>query len=137
MLRTPPDLSLRPGEVGAIRGNPPGIQTPVSLLIQEGDRIGSLLAINTPGHIHAHLAFFDERDGTLYAGDSLFGLSHLGITGWTPWWFPVKAYSNRAQARETAVRLLQYPIERYATGHGIVREGGKSALQNAIARANL
>ena len=36
----------------------------------------------------AIFAFLDERDGTLYAGDELFGLSHLGITGWAPWWFP-------------------------------------------------
>lgn len=57
VLRTPPDLSLRPGEVGAIRGNSPGIQSPVSLVIEEGDSIRSLLAISTPGHIHGHLAF--------------------------------------------------------------------------------
>jgi glyoxylase-like metal-dependent hydrolase (beta-lactamase superfamily II) len=137
LLRTPPDLSLRFGEVGEIRGKSPGIQSPVSLVIEEGDRIGSLLAISTPGHIHGHLAYLDERDGTLYAGDELFGLSHLGITGWAPWWLPLKAYSNRAQARETAIQLLQYPIRRYASGHGPVREGGKAALEEAIARARL
>ena len=75
-------------------------------MVEEGDRIGSLLAISTPGHIHGHLAYLDERDGTLYAGDELFGLSHLGITGRPPWWFPMKAYSNLAQARETAIKLL-------------------------------
>jgi glyoxylase-like metal-dependent hydrolase (beta-lactamase superfamily II) len=31
----------------------------------------SLRAIPTPGHIGHHLAFLDERDGTLYAGDAL------------------------------------------------------------------
>jgi glyoxylase-like metal-dependent hydrolase (beta-lactamase superfamily II) len=137
MLRTPPDLALRPGEVGEIRGGLPGIRTPVSLLVEEGDRVGSLLAISTPGHIHGHLAFLDERDGTLYAGDELFGLSHLGITGWTPWWFPAKAYSNRAQAKETAIKLLDYPIERFATGHGPLRGGGRAALEAAITRAKL
>lgn len=137
LLKTPPDLSLRPGEVGDIRGKTPGIQTAVSLLVEEGQRIGSLLAISTPGHIHGHLAYLDERDGTLYAGDELFGLAHLGITGWAPWWFPLKAYSNRAQARDSAVKLLRYPVERFATGHGPVREGGKSALQGAITKAKL
>jgi len=137
MLRRPPDLSLRDGEAGEVRGRSPGIRTSVSLTITPGDRIGSLLAISTPGHIHGHLAYLDERDGTLYAGDELFGLSHLGITGWAPWWFPLKAYSNRAQAKETAIRLLQYPIERYAPGHGPVREGGRAALEEAIRRATL
>ena len=137
MLCTPPDLSLRPSEVGTIRGKSPGIHTAVSLVLKEGDRIGSLLAISTPGHIHGHLAFLDERDGTLYAGDELFGLSHLGITGWAPWWFPLKAFSNRDQARETAIKLLQYPIQRFATGHGPVREGGLTTLREAIRRAEL
>ncbi len=31
----------------------------------------SLRAIPTPGHIGHHLAFLDERDGTLYGGDAL------------------------------------------------------------------
>jgi glyoxylase-like metal-dependent hydrolase (beta-lactamase superfamily II) len=137
LLRTPPDLSLHPGEVGEIRGKLPGIQAQPTVILTEGDRIGSLLVIATPGHIHGHLAFLDQRDGTLYAGDELFGLSHLGITGWAPWWFPLKAFSNRAQARDSAIKLLQYPIERYATGHGPIREGGLPALRQAIARATL
>ena len=137
ILRTPPDLSLLPDEVGEIRGKPPGIQSAVTLVIEEGDRIGSLLAIGTPGHIHGHLAYLDERDGTLYAGDALFGISHLGITGWAPRWIPLKAFSNRAQARESAIKLLEYPIQRYASAHGPVREGGKAALEQAIARAIL
>jgi len=137
MLQTPPDLSLRPGEVGDIRGSSPGIHTPVSLIIAEGDRIGSLLAISTPGHIHGHLAFLDQRDGTLYAGDELANLSGLCITGFAPWWFPLKAFSSRAQAKETAIKLLQYPIHRFAPGHGAVAEGGKPALEQAIANAKL
>lgn len=139
MLRTPPDLTLRTGEFGPIRGNPPGIQTSVSLIITPGDRIGSLLAVDTPGHIHGHLAYLDERDGTFYAGDELFNLGgHLGVTGWTPWWLPLRAYSNRVQARETAIRLLlDYTIHRFATGHGRVHEGGKEALKDAIRRAIL
>jgi len=137
MLMTPPDLSLRPGEVGEIRGKTPGIKTRVSRVIAEGDRIGSLLAIDTPGHIHGHLAYLDERNGTLYAGDALGRFSHLSITGWAPWWFPFRAYSNRAQAKETAIRLLAYPIQRYAPGHGSVDDGGIPALRQAIARANL
>jgi glyoxylase-like metal-dependent hydrolase (beta-lactamase superfamily II) len=137
LLHKPPDLSLRPGEVGPVRGTLPGIDSSVTLHIADGDRIGSLLAIGTPGHIHGHLSFLDERDGTLYAGDELFGLSHLGITGWTPWWFPVKAYSDRATARQTAIRLLDFPIQRYATGHGAVRDGGRPALEKAIALAQL
>ena len=137
LLKTPPDLSLRPGEIGKIRGGVPGIQTQVSLTVKAGDRIGSLLAIDTPGHIHGHLSFLDERDGTLYGGDAFFCFSYLAIPGWTPWYFRISVNSNLAQARESAIRLLEYPIERFACGHGPVRGGGKAALEEAIARAKL
>jgi glyoxylase-like metal-dependent hydrolase (beta-lactamase superfamily II) len=44
----------RPGETGNVGGD-----------------ATSLRAIPTPGHIGHHLAFLDERDGTVYAGDAL------------------------------------------------------------------
>jgi glyoxylase-like metal-dependent hydrolase (beta-lactamase superfamily II) len=135
ILKKPPDLSLRPGETGPIRGFPPGIRSQVSVVIKEGDRVGSLFAIDTPGHIHGQLAFLDERDGTLYAGDAFFCFSYLAIPGWTPWYFRIKVNSNLAQARASAIRLLDYPIERFACGHGPVRGGGRAALKVAIARA--
>jgi glyoxylase-like metal-dependent hydrolase (beta-lactamase superfamily II) len=137
LLRQPPDISTYPGEVGPCRGGLPGITSKLNHYVEHGDRVGSLLAISTPGHIHGHLAFLDERDGTLYAGDELFTLGHVGITGWTPWWFPVKAFSDRATAKQSAIKLLDYDINRYATGHGPIREGGRAALAAAIDRAKL
>ena len=137
ILKKPPDLSLRPGETGPIRGYPPGIRSQVSLVIKEGDRIGSLLAIDTPGHIHGQLSLLDERDGTLYAGDTFFCFSYLSVPGWTPWYFRLKVNSNLAQARESAIHLTEYPIQRFACGHGRIRGGGRAALEEAIARAKL
>lgn len=137
LMRIPPDLSLLPGEVGKIAGGVPGIKSEASLIIQPGDRIGSLLAIDTSGHIHGHLSFLDERDGTLYAGDALFCLGFVAVATWTPWWFPLKVYSSRAQAKQSAISLLEYPIQRFACGHGKVRGGGRAALEEAIARAKL
>jgi len=135
ILRIPPDLSLRQGEVGPIRGGTPGIKTEVTQTVAEGDQVGSLLVVDSPGHIHGHQAFLDERDGTLYAGDAFASLGRLTITGFTPWWFPLKAFSNRSQARDTARKLQAYPIQRVACGHGKVLEGGHELLQGAIDRA--
>ncbi len=135
MLQIPADRSLWPGEEGEIRGATPGIATPVSQPIEEGDRVGSLRVVATPGHIPGQLAFLDERDGTVYAGDALFGVSHLGITGWAPWWFPLNKCWNRRIAKQSVQKLLDYTVQRFACGHGPVREGGKVALEQAIARA--
>ena len=136
ILQIPPDLSLRPGEAGPIRGGTPGIASKVTRIVAEGDHIGSLLVIDTPGHIHGHQAFLDERDGTLYAGDEFGSLGQLTITGFTPWWFPLKAFSNRDQARNTAKALQSYPIQRIACGHGSVVQGGRELLEGAIRRAS-
>jgi glyoxylase-like metal-dependent hydrolase (beta-lactamase superfamily II) len=146
MLRIPPERKLPPEELrdggtadgkGEVKGPTPGMQTVVSHVLGEGDRVGSLLVIETPGHIPGHLAFLDERDGTLYAGDALFGMSHLGISGWAPWWFPLNKCWSRPAAKRSAEKLLGFEIERFAPGHGPVREGGRAALQAAIARAKL
>ena len=39
-------------------------------LVQEGDRVGSLEVIVTPGHTPGHCSFLDTRTGTLIAGDA-------------------------------------------------------------------
>ena len=146
LLALPPDRVLHADELrnggeadskGEVKGATPGMTIPVSLLLQDGDIVGSLRVIETPGHIPGHLSFLDERDGTLYAGDALFGLSHLGVTGWPPWWFPLNKCWNRRLAKQSAERLLEFGIDRFATGHGPMREGGGAALQQAIARAKL
>ena len=143
-LRPQPDRALRPDELvnggkgdrkGDVKGATPGMQTPVEQLLREGDRVGALRVIETPGHIPGHLAFLDERDGTLYAGDALFGMDHLGVTGWPPWWFPLDKCWSRPLARSSAEHLLNFTVERFATGHGPLREGGRAALEAAIARA--
>ena len=76
ILQVPPDLALRAGEVGPIRGGTPGIASKVTRTTEEGDHVGSLRVIDSPGHIHGHQAFLDERDGTLYAGDQFGSLTH-------------------------------------------------------------
>jgi glyoxylase-like metal-dependent hydrolase (beta-lactamase superfamily II) len=141
MLKMPPERKLNAQELqnggagdskGEVKGGTPGMQAPVNLILQEGITVGSLRVIETPGHIPGHVSFLDERDGTLYAGDALFGLSHLGITGWAPWWFPLNKCWNRGLAKQSAEKLLNFHIERFATGHGPLREGGREALQTAI-----
>jgi glyoxylase-like metal-dependent hydrolase (beta-lactamase superfamily II) len=135
LLRKPPDTSLRPDESQSkIAGSLSGIAALPNRLVEEGERIGSLLAIDTPGHIPGHLSFLDERDGTLYAGDALVGMGHLTVSGFAPWFFPLPNFGtwDNATAVASARKLLAYPIERFACGHGGVRVGGRAALEAAL-----
>ncbi len=145
-LKVPSDRKLHPEELhnggeadskGEVKGATPGMATQVSRILQAGDTVGSLRVIETPGHIPGHLSFLDERDAMLYAGDALFGISHLGITGWAPWWFPLNKCWSRPLAKQSVERLLDFEINCFATGHGPMREGGRAALTQAIARATL
>jgi len=139
LLRRPADKTLLPDEPqDSFGGGLPGIATPVTQVLQDGDLLGSLRCIATPGHIPGHMSFLDERDGTLYAGDALITVGKLAVCGWTPWYFPLPTAVmwSKALALASAKKLLDYPIERYASGHGPVREGGIAALKRAVAEAS-
>jgi glyoxylase-like metal-dependent hydrolase (beta-lactamase superfamily II) len=138
LLQKPPEKSILPGEPqGTIKGGVPGIKARPTRLLAEGDLVGSLLAIETPGHIPGHLSFLDQRDGTLYAGDALIGMGRLAISGYAPWYFPLPniATWNKATALASARKLLTFPIERFACGHGAVKPGGRAKLNAALAGA--
>ena len=138
LLAHPVDRSLRPGEPQEkIRGGLPGIVTPITHLINDGELFCSLRCIFTPGHIPGHFAFLDERDGTLYAGDELVAIGRLSLCGSTPWYFPLTTLAmwSRSLVLQSARKLVEYPVQRFACGHGAIREGGTAALAAAIAQA--
>jgi glyoxylase-like metal-dependent hydrolase (beta-lactamase superfamily II) len=138
LLRKPADKRLLPTEPqDNFSGGLPGITTPVTHILVEGELFGSLRCIPTPGHIPGHVSFLDERDGTLYAGDALVNVGRLSVCGWTPWYFPLPSFVmwSKPLALQSAKDLLNYPITRFASGHGPLRAGGIPALREAIAHA--
>jgi glyoxylase-like metal-dependent hydrolase (beta-lactamase superfamily II) len=138
LLQKPSDLSLQPGEpAGKIKGGLPGIKARPTHLLAEGDLYGSLRVIETPGHIPGHLSLLDERDGTLFTGDALISIGYLTVSGFAPWFFPLPNFGtwNKSVALASATKLLAFPIQRFASGHGKIRTGGIPALQAAIAKA--
>jgi len=138
LLQKPPLLALAPGEpADKIKGGLPGIDSRPNHIIAPGELYGSLRCIDTPGHIPGHLSFLDERDGTLFAGDALVCVRILAVSGFAPWYFPLPnvATWNKATALASARKLLEYPVERFASGHGRLQTGGHTALRTAIAKA--
>jgi glyoxylase-like metal-dependent hydrolase (beta-lactamase superfamily II) len=138
LLQKPPNTFLERNEPQSkIKGGIPGIKSQATQLVAEGQLIGSLRAIETPGHIPGHLSFLDERDGTLYAGDALICKGGLSVSGFAPWFFPFPNFGtwDKATALASAKKLLAYPIELFASGHGAIQSGGRSALAAAIAKA--
>jgi glyoxylase-like metal-dependent hydrolase (beta-lactamase superfamily II) len=134
LLKLPPDKSLQPGEPNKPIKNTPGMKSTVSRTLAEGELYGSLRVIETPGHLPGHLSFLDERDGTLYVGDAIICLGGLRVAGYAPFPFaPTNGFTwEKNLALNSARKLLKYPIDRYASGHGPVREGGLELLQSTL-----
>ena len=142
LLRRPPDKALLPGESKTpVKGGYPGVRTAPTHQVEEGELFGSLRVIASPGHTPGHACFFDERDGTLLAGDALICVGgDVHVVGFGPWYFPLPALAtwHKPTALASAQRLLDLlgtGIRRYASGHGRLVEGGPGLLKAAIDRA--
>ena len=134
------DCSLDPGEPQSKpRGSFPGAKTNPTRLLNEGDYVGHLRAISTPGHTPGHFSFLDERDGTLLGGDGLIGFGGLRVAGDAPWYFELAnaATWDAHTALESARKLLALNLEGLATGHGpaIIGPPTQAALAKAVAHA--
>jgi len=115
-----------------------GIKSAVTRTLTEVELYGSLRVIETPGHLHGHLSFLDERDSTLYAGDAIICLGNLRVAGYAPFPFtPTNAFTwDKELALRSAQKLMKYPIARFASGHGPIREGGLALLRSTLAKVD-
>ena len=132
------DTELRDGEpAGRLRGGFRGTATRPARLVADGDRVGSLRVLATPGHTPGHLAFFDARDGTLYTGDSFTTTRGAATSAVVPWRYPMAGLAtwNRGLDLASARRLRDLDPARLAPGHGPVIEAPGHAMDRAIAAA--
>ena len=119
------DTSLLPGEPQVpLRGNFVTAEAKADRTLQPGDSLGSLRVIAAPGHSPDQVAFFDERDGTLIAGDAFQTLGGFAVSGVMRWRFPLTAQAtwHLPTAVNTARTLAALNPRRLAVGHGAVLE---------------
>lgn len=132
------DLSLDASEPQQpLKGDLRGVQTRPDRLLQGGDTVGSLRAVSAAGHTPGQLAFLDERDGTLIAGDAFQVAGGLAVAGQMRWFFPFPAVAtwDAGLAAESAARLTDLAPARLAVGHGAVLEDPVAAMQKAVQEA--
>jgi glyoxylase-like metal-dependent hydrolase (beta-lactamase superfamily II) len=133
------DRSLDPNEPDTlIRGAvPKKLKTRADILLQEGDRIGSLLAVATPGHTPGSMSFIDTRNNALIAGDAFQTRGGIAVSGQLRPWFPFPAMAtwNKQVALESAHKIREYRPSLLAVGHGRVLKQPEFAIDRAIAEA--
>ena len=117
-----------------LRGGYPVCSTKPTRLLHEGERIGSLEVIATPGHTPGHLAFLDTRDRTLIVGDAFQTLGGVAVAGTFKILFPLPALStwHKGLSLESARKLLALQPSLLAAGHGRVLSNPQPAMEHAI-----
>ncbi|MHA6483061.1 MBL fold metallo-hydrolase [Paenibacillus sp. strain BS8-2] len=134
------DVTLTPDEQGMppIRGGiPKSIRTKPDVLIKDGDRIGSLLAVSASGHTPGSMAFLDERTGLLLAGDAFHARGGVTVTSHMKWTFPFPALAtwSAETSLDTAKRLTAMRPAILATGHGNLIEAPTMVMELAVKSA--
>ncbi len=89
-------------------GRAPGI-TP-EIVLHDGDRIGSLRVIHTPGHTPGGICLYDERAKVLFSGDTVFTGGSFGRYD-----FPD---GDRTALAASIERLVGLEVEGLYPGHG-------------------
>ncbi|MEM8856839.1 MAG: MBL fold metallo-hydrolase [Chloroflexota bacterium] len=132
------DKSLDLGQADApLKGDFPSVESRATKTVKDGDMIGSLKVVATPGHTPGHTAYFDQRDGSLIAGDAFQTLGGVAVAGVIRWLFPLPGFAtwHKPTAAQSAEKLLALTPKRLAVGHGRVLENPADAMKKAIAEA--
>jgi glyoxylase-like metal-dependent hydrolase (beta-lactamase superfamily II) len=133
------DRSLDPGEPQQPpKGSFPGAHTKPTRTVVDGERIGSLQVIASPGHTPGHIALLDTRDRTLICGDAFSTLGGVETTARVNPRFPLPTLAtwDRPLALASARALRALEPSRLFAGHGKVVHEPLAAMDAAIARAS-
>ncbi|MBY0122764.1 MBL fold metallo-hydrolase [Bacillus sp. S/N-304-OC-R1] len=133
------DVSLMPNEkIVPIRGGiPKNIVTRPDRLLHEGDRIGSLEVILTPGHTPGSISLLDTRNSSLIVGDAFQTRGGLAVSGVVKPLFPFPALAtwDKESSLASARRLLACQPSMLAAGHGKMIEHPIALMEKAIEKA--
>ncbi|MEI8200369.1 MAG: MBL fold metallo-hydrolase [Eubacteriales bacterium] len=106
-------------------------------LPRDGERVGSLEAIATPGHTEDSLSFIDLRNRYLIVGDAMQTAGGVAVAGKIQLLFPFPglATQNKREAVKSAEKLLERSPALLAPGHGAMLANPQKAIRMAIIEA--
>jgi glyoxylase-like metal-dependent hydrolase (beta-lactamase superfamily II) len=123
-----------------IRGGVPkagSVKTKPDVLLHDGDRVGSLLAVVVPGHTPGSMAFLDTRNRALIAGDAFQTRGGMAVTGQVVPLFPFPAMAtwNKEASLDSACKMHSLNPLLLAVGHGLMLEKPQARIALAIQAA--
>lgn len=133
------DKSLEKGEPNKpIRGGAPKtLKTRADHLLEDGEMVGSLKSILAPGHTPGLMAFLDNRDQSLVAGDAFQTRGGIAVAGKIKPLFPFPAMGTWSLelATSSAKKLRDLQPSLLAVGHGDMIVHPVKAMNKAIEEA--
>jgi glyoxylase-like metal-dependent hydrolase (beta-lactamase superfamily II) len=114
------DLSLDEGESGKTLLGFTGAKSQPGRLLVEGERVGFLQVVASPGHTPGYLAYLDARDNALIAGDAFTTQTGVVVAGVFKPMFPFPALFswNATLSARSAAKLRGLKPSILAVGHG-------------------
>jgi glyoxylase-like metal-dependent hydrolase (beta-lactamase superfamily II) len=131
------DLSLDAGEKGKTLLGFTGAKARPGRLLVEGDRVGSLQAIASPGHTPGHMAYIDVRDNALVAGDAFTTQTGVVVAGVFKPLFPFPALFswNAVMSAKSAAKLRGLKPRILSVGHGPTISSPVREIETALEEA--
>lgn len=117
-------------------GVPKNLKTRAAVLLKDGDQVGSLRAIESPGHTPGSMSFFDNRTQSLIVGDAFQTRGGIAVAGDLKLWFPFPALGtwSKKTALESAKKLAGTGPKLLAAGHGEMLENPVQLMEEAVFR---
>jgi glyoxylase-like metal-dependent hydrolase (beta-lactamase superfamily II) len=127
-FRPLPPLRVYPFQVASYFGSPPPCK--VDGHLREGDKVGPLHVIYTPGHTPGHLAFYWPERRVLFAGDTLVTWPSFA-PGWPGFML------NHKQNNASMHHMAELDVQILCCGHGdpLPTDGGPR-LRELLARVD-
>lgn len=118
-------------------GAPKNLKTRADILLKDGEQVGSLLAIATPGHTPGSMSFLDKRNKALIAGDAFQTRGGMAVAGQLKFWFPFPAMAtwNKQLALKSAIKLKDFHPSLLAVGHGAMLKQPQEVMTRSITEA--
>ena len=122
---------------GKLPGAWPKLRSTPDVRLSDGDRVGSLRVVATPGHTPGHVAFLDTRDGAVIAGDTFTAYGRVAVASHFYLRFPFAAMASwdRPRVLESAEQLRSLEPTLLLVGHGPATRDPGAAIDEAIGRA--
>ena len=114
------DLSLDDGENGKTLLGFTGAKSRPGRLLVEGECVGSLQAVASPGHTPGHFSYLDVRDKALIAGDAFTTQTGVVVAGVFKPLFPFPSFFswNAVLSAKSGGKLRAFNPNLLAVGHG-------------------